>query len=72
MLNLKTFTIRLIMTILFLGALSTTFHRITGVDINTVMSSMDMKGRLEPSNITLGKWIFNLKSVKANTNPSTS
>jgi 3D (Asp-Asp-Asp) domain-containing protein len=40
MLKLKTFTIRLIMTILFLGALSTTVHSISGVDIKTVMSSM--------------------------------
>src|SRR6478672_769561 len=40
MLKLKTFTIRLIMTILFLGALSTTVHSISGVDIKTVMSSI--------------------------------
>lgn len=70
MLKLKTFAIRLIMTILFLGALSTTVHSISGVEIQTVISSIYNHIREDsgPSNNqhTLGLSLFSLnKAVKA-------
>src|SRR4051795_8063602 len=70
MLRLKIFTIRLIMTILFLGALSTTVHSISGVEIQTVISSIYNHIREDsgPSNNhhTLGLSLFSLnQTVKA-------
>ena len=70
MLKLKTFAIRLIMTILFLGALSTTVQTISGVEIQTVISSMDNHIREDSgasnNHHTLGLSLFSLnQAVKA-------
>ena len=35
----------MIMTLLFMGAFFTTFQSITGLDANTLITSMDMKGK---------------------------
>jgi 3D (Asp-Asp-Asp) domain-containing protein len=64
MLKLRTFTIRLIMSILFLSALATTVHSISGVEAKTVLSSLYNYIKEDSSNHTLKSMGFSLLSLK--------
>jgi len=71
MIKIKKYSTRMIMTLLFMGAFFTTFQSITGLDANSLITSMDMKGK-EGSLALLESGWPTLKSVKANSNPSTA
>src|SRR4051794_35260132 len=71
MIKIKKYSTRMIMTLLFMGAFFTTFQSITGLDANTLITSMDMKGKEDSLALLESGWPT-LKSVKANSNPSTA
>ena len=71
MIKIKKHSTRMIMTLLFMGAFFTTFQSITGLDANTLITSMDMKGKEDSVALLESGWPT-LKSVKANSNPSTA
>jgi 3D (Asp-Asp-Asp) domain-containing protein len=79
MIKIKKVSTRMIMTLLFMGALLTTFQTITGLDVNTLISSMNMEGK-EDSNSNFPQILAPLESgwssfqstVKANSTPSTA
>ena len=71
MIKIKKYSTRMIMTLLFMGAFFTTFQSITGLDANTLITSMGMKGKEDSVALLKSGWPT-LKSVKANTNPSTA
>ena len=71
MIKIKKYSTRMIMTLLFMGAFFTTFQSITGLDANTLITSMDMKGKDDSVALLESGWPT-LKSVKANSNPSTA
>ena len=71
MIKIKKYSTRMIMTLLFMGAFFTTFQSITGLDANTLITSMDMKGKEDSVALLESGWPT-LKSVKANSNPSTA
>ena len=71
MIKIKKYSTRMIMTLLFMGAFFTTFQSITGLDANSLITSMDMKGKEDSVALLESGWPT-LKSVKANSNPSTA
>ena len=71
MIKIKKYSTRMIMTLLFMGAFFTTFQSITGLDANSLITSMDMKGKEDFVALLESGWPT-LKSVKANSSPSTA
>ncbi|MFZ0446922.1 MAG: 3D domain-containing protein [Bacillus sp. (in: firmicutes)] len=71
MIKIKKYSTRMIMTLLFMGAFFTTFQSITGLDANSLITSMGMKGKEDSVALLESGWLT-LKSVKANSNPSTA
>ena len=65
MIKIKKYSTRMIMTLLFMGAFFTTFQSITGLDANTFITSMGMKGKEDSVALLESGWPT-LKSVKAN------
>lgn len=71
MIKIKKYSTRMIMTLLFMGAFFTTFHSITGLDANALITSMDVKGKEDSIALLENGW-SSFQSVKANSNVSTA
>jgi 3D (Asp-Asp-Asp) domain-containing protein len=72
MIKIKKYSTRMIMTLLFMGAFFTTFQSITGLDANSLITSMDMKGKEDLIAPLESGWPAFQSRVKANSNPSTA
>src|SRR3954449_4694573 len=64
MLKLRTFMIRLIMSILFLSALATTVHSISGVEAKTVLTSLYNYMKEDSSKHSFKSMGFSLLTLK--------